>query len=371
MYPSRVPPGGRRILARDIRTGSAALLQALAAPPDVTPADRLGVTIFFAVLAHLIVILGVTFVPEERHDPLAKTLDVVLVPHRSEAAPDRADYLAQANADGGGHHAERDRPVTPAPAPQLTGTPNAAGIASLPPTPAPEPSAAPESSAATATNVREAPRAEAITVESTSQLARPNVADHSIGPQADLLRTARSERDATEGTSREPDMVPISTPTSVIAADSTVQADTSIATSRSREIAALSAEIERKLRTYAERPRRKWITARTREHAFAAYMDAWRRKVEYIGNRNYPDEATRRGLSGSLLLEVAVNSDGTVESITLRRSSGHPVLDDAAVRIVRLAAPFAKFPPGVAREVDVLHIERTWRFHSGNGFSSG
>ena len=100
-------------------------------------------------------------------------------------------------------------------------------------------------------------------------------------------------------------------------------------------------------------------------------MDAWRRRVEHIGNRNYPDEATRRGLSGSLLLEVAVNPDGTVESITLRRSSGHAVLDDAAIRIVRLAAPFAKFPPGVAREVDVLHIERTWRFHSGNGFSSG
>ena len=345
-------------------------MQALAAPPDVSPADRLGVTIFFAVLAHLIVILGVTFVPEEHHAPLATTLDVVLVPHRSETAPDRADYWAQANADGGGSDAERDRPDTPAPAPQLTGAPNAAGITSLPPTPAPGPAAGPESSAATATDVLEAARAEAITVESTSRLARPDVAHHSIGPQADLPRAARSERDATVGTSREPDMVPIPAPASVIAADSTGQDDASIATSRSREIAVLGAEIERKLRAYAERPRRKWITARTREHAFAAYMDAWRRKVERIGNRNYPDEAARRGLSGSLLLEVAVNPDGTVESIELRRSSGHPVLDDAATRIVRLAAPFAKFPHEVARDVDVLHIERTWMFHSGDRFSS-
>ena len=139
---------------------------------------------------------------------------------------------------------------------------------------------------------------------------------------------------------------------------------------RSREIATLSAALERKLRAYAERPRRKWISARTREHEFAAYMDAWRRKVEHVGNLNYPDEAARRGLSGSLLLEVALNPDGTIEAVALRRSSGERVLDDAAVRIVRLAAPFAEFPEGIAKAVDVLHIERTWIFHSGNRFTS-
>ena len=147
-------------------------------------------------------------------------------------------------------------------------------------------------------------------------------------------------------------------------------ADAAPKESRSLEMAALSAEIERKLRTWAERPRRKWISARTREDRFAAYMVEWRRKVERVGNLNYPDRAARLGLSGNLLLEVALNPDGTVADIALRRSSGEPILDDAAVRIVKLAAPFAPFPPGIAEDVDILHIERTWFFHSDRGLTS-
>ena len=99
-------------------------------------------------------------------------------------------------------------------------------------------------------------------------------------------------------------------------------------------------------------------------------MVEWRRKVERVGNLNYPDRAARLGLSGNLLLEVALNPDGTVADIALRRSSGEPILDDAAVRIVKLAAPFAPFPPGIAEDVDILHIERTWFFHSDRGLTS-
>jgi protein TonB len=110
---------------------------------------------------------------------------------------------------------------------------------------------------------------------------------------------------------------------------------------------------------------RKFINARTREFKYAAYMDAWRAKVERVGNLNYPDEARRQKLSGSLLLDVSVNPDGTVNEIQLRRSSGHKVLDDAAIRIVRLAAPFPPFPKDIEQEVDILHIERTWQFIDG------
>ena len=135
-------------------------------------------------------------------------------------------------------------------------------------------------------------------------------------------------------------------------------------------MAALEAEIERDLRAYAARPRRKWISASTREHRFATYMDAWRRKVERIGNLNYPEEAERRGLAGDLLLDVAIRPDGTVEEITLRRSSGERVLDEAAIRIVETAAPFSEFPKDIAEDVDILHIERTWIFHSGGATTS-
>jgi protein TonB len=92
-------------------------------------------------------------------------------------------------------------------------------------------------------------------------------------------------------------------------------------------------------------------------------MDAWRAKVEAIGNLNYPEEAKRRLLTGNLLLDVALNPDGTVNEISLRRSSGHKTLDDAAIRIVELAAPFAPFPPEVRADIDVLHITRTWKFN--------
>ena len=95
-------------------------------------------------------------------------------------------------------------------------------------------------------------------------------------------------------------------------------------------------------------------------------MEAWRTKVERIGNLNYPDEARRQKLSGNLLLDVALNADGSINEIVLRRSSGFTVLDDAAIRIVELAAPFAPLPKSIREETDILHIQRTWQFLRGN-----
>ena len=136
--------------------------------------------------------------------------------------------------------------------------------------------------------------------------------------------------------------------------------------SRGEEIARLTAELERKGSAYAKRPRRKAISASTTEYKYAAYLDAWRRKVESIGNLNYPDEARRKRLYGDLVLHVAVRSDGSVERIRLLHSSGHKLLDDAAKGIVRLAAPFAPFPPDILEETDILDITRTWQFLSSN-----
>ena len=137
-----------------------------------------------------------------------------------------------------------------------------------------------------------------------------------------------------------------------------------------REINSLTAELDRKTQLYAKRPKRKSINAATREHQYASYLEAWRRKVEYVGNLNYPEEARRLKLFGDLILHVAVRSDGSVERMRVIRSSGHSVLDEAAMNIVRLAAPFAAFPPGIAEEVDVLDITRTWQFMKGNRLGS-
>jgi protein TonB len=91
--------------------------------------------------------------------------------------------------------------------------------------------------------------------------------------------------------------------------------------------------------------------------------------LERIGNMHYPAEAKRRQLGGSLVLDVAIRTDGSVQAVTVLRPSGHAVLDDAAVRIVELAGPFAPLPPDLRAETDVLHITRTWRFRD-TGFQT-
>ena len=329
--------GGRSTYTRAANSSrSDTPLHALSAHRDVSPADRLGVTALFAVLAHLIVILGVTFVPEDRPERRITTLDVVLVPRSSQTPPDRADYLAPVNQDGAGDSVEKVRPGTPPPAALSAG--EATTATTIPSAPAPAMPAVGPRSADPATSPTPAPTTVSIVEKASAPESGQGAA------------TAAVPADVAPSPARSTDAAP--------------------PVSRSVAIAALSAEIERKLRAYAERPRRKWISARTREHKFAAYMDAWRRKVERVGNLNYPHDAVQHGLSGSLLLEVALNPDGTVADIALRRSSGQRILDDAAVRIVSLAAPFARFPESIAEEVDVLHIQRTWIFHTSSRFSS-
>lgn len=135
---------------------------------------------------------------------------------------------------------------------------------------------------------------------------------------------------------------------------------------RSQEIARRQAALNETVEVHARRPRvRILTTASTPEYKYASYLVDWERKVEKVGSLNYPDEAKRGGIQGDLLLDVAINHDGTVVNVQVRRSSGHAILDDAARRIVHLAAPFAPFPPDFRKEFDVLRITCTWKFSDG------
>ena len=99
-------------------------------------------------------------------------------------------------------------------------------------------------------------------------------------------------------------------------------------------------------------------------------MHRWIEKVERVGNLNYPDQARRQKLYGSLILVVGIRKNGTIEEIVVRRSSGHKVLDDAAKRIVALSAPFAPLSGKLAEQTDILYITRTWEFKSNNSIIS-
>lgn len=131
---------------------------------------------------------------------------------------------------------------------------------------------------------------------------------------------------------------------------------------RSMEMVNLSEQLSEDMQAYAMRPKQVFVSARTQEFKYANYMSEWVKKVERVGNLNYPDEARRAGISGKLMMDVALNPDGTVREIRILRPSGHKIIDEAAMRIVDLASPFPPFPPEILKDADILHITRTWEF---------
>lgn len=138
-------------------------------------------------------------------------------------------------------------------------------------------------------------------------------------------------------------------------------ADAGSAEQAARQLARMHAEIAKQISDYQRRPRRHHFMPSTSEYRFARYVEDWRARVEKIGNEHYPEEA-RGKIYGALRMTVAIRKDGTVAEATIEESSGAPVLDRAARRIVKLAAPYPPFPPDIARDTDILEITRTWMF---------
>ena len=307
--------------------------------PTVTPADRLTLTLCFALVVHAIVILGVSFAPPDRPAPRYDSLDVILVQQRSARRPDEASFLAQANLVGGGESERKSRPATPlaAPFPERR-----ADVAAAPP---PGAVSRLEQAVKAMTKDRMVKR-EVAEKSAPKQQRKVSVAEAKSNHKAVVAEPAKKQRAAVQ----EP---------------STTAAPPASATmliSQSLAMASLNAELAQRLEARAKRPKRKFISATTTEYRYAAYMEAWRTKVERVGNLNYPEEARRNKLAGSLILDVALRADGSVSGIAVRRPSGFKVLDDAAIRIVNLAQPFAPFPDNISGEVDILHITRSWQF---------
>jgi protein TonB len=135
--------------------------------------------------------------------------------------------------------------------------------------------------------------------------------------------------------------------------------------SLAQQISQLSRELSEEQQNYTKRPRVKFINSMsTKEYGLAQYELEWKAKIERVGNLNYPDEARRKKLSGQLVLVALINSDGSLEKVKIVKSSGHQVLDDAAMRIVELSAPFGALPKDVTKNYEQLSITRTWRFAS-------
>lgn len=289
--------------------GAAAAAIALPAPPRIGEPERLSATMVLSVLLHAMLILGLGFAVEDAA-PVMPTLDVILTQTRTALTPKQADFLAQADNQGGGEHAKSSRPTAPqaGPLPQPED-----GLAPRPlraQTPAPSPP--PEARVIASTNAQDT---------MPSPQARPDV-------EANPLPRGSEKID------------------------------------RDIEMARLAAEIQLRSQQYAKRPKRKFVSASTKEYAWAQYLRGWVDRVERVGNLNYPDEARRRRIGGVVVISVAVRRDGSVESTRIIQSSHIPMLDNAALRIVKLSAPFAPLPK-TRDDPDILHVTRTWQFMPG------
>jgi protein TonB len=108
-----------------------------------------------------------------------------------------------------------------------------------------------------------------------------------------------------------------------------------------------------------------WVTADTRASSLAPYLDGWRRKVERVGTLNFPAAARTALGTASPVIEVGIAANGALDRAVIRRSSGNPELDQAALSILRLASPFDPFPPELAAEHSMLRFAYEWQFSGG------
>lgn len=237
-----------------------------------------------------------------------KSIEVVLVNSKSHTRPVKADALAQHDLDGGGNTTEARRAKT-----------------NLPTLPDMES----DSEVALASK-----RVQQLEAEAQRLMTQLNLSPQRMQPQ-----TLKHD--------------PVTPSEAAVVADSPQDRT---------EVARLEAQIAKEWEAYQELPKRKFIGARTQGAVEAQYLDAWRQRIERVGTANFPEEAKRRGMFGSVMVTVAVRADGTVEKVEIDRSSGSSVLDSAVERIVALAGPFKPFPAALRKEADILHITRNWSF---------
>ena len=285
--------------------------------PTPAPRDRLGPIILIAALVHLAIIFGVSFTVKDR-PALSKSLDVTLTTFSSEKPPKEADFIAQDNQLG-------------------SGTLDAAAIPKTT-----------EKAKFQDTKVK------TVQVESAVEPTpvRPDIKQ--------VISTKEPQKHKV-----------VSTPSTPVKPQTPRKAPVIDRNQLSADIASLEAELAFEQQQYAKRPRvSRQNTAATKRDISAWYRDGWRKKVERVGNLNYPEEAPQQGIYVTLRVLVIIKSDGTLERMRVLESSGHPVLDKAALNIVRFSAPFAPFTGELAANYDQVEIIRTWRFERGDRLSS-
>jgi periplasmic protein TonB len=275
--------------------------------------DRMLTTCFLAALVHGIVILGVTFssTRSSADNEAAGGLEVVLVDDRapSAATNPNARYLSERTQRGSGNILNRERSLIPKSSLMSVdrpGIPSGDGLA--------------EQQAGTDTGEEEL------------------VATHSPSQKILYFATSSAAKDASQ--------LPL-------------------LLEKRPDLAMTPNDDGIELRMRGDAKHELWIAADTRESDVAVYLDSWRRKIERVGTMNFPDVARRETMSGTPVIEVTIGADGKLLQTVVRRSSGHAEIDEAAVRILKLAAPFDPFPSELTAKHDEIRIAYEWQFLGG------
>ena len=280
--------------------------------------SRFQYAVLASVVLHAAVMFGISIRPPDlsKLNFVAPPLEVVLVNAKTASRPLQADALAQRNLDGGGNTDAARRAKSPLPVTRRDRQ--------------------------TSEPALESQRLQQLEREAQKLLTQ-------VKSQATVESAATQPQPQTETRVAAPNVADIM--------------------NKSIQIARLEAQIDKDMDSYQKRPRRRFVGARTQEYRFARYIEDWRIKVERVGTLNYPQAARDQKIYGSLQLTVSINADGTVENIEINRPSGQKILDAAALRIVRLGAPYSPFPANISRDTDVLSITRTWTFTRSDQFS--
>jgi len=273
--------------------------------------DRFTQAILVSAILHVLVIFSMHFTVAnpKLFENSSPPMDVVLVNAKTKDKPLQADVLAQVNLDGGGNVDEDRQAKTPLPASELDQMQS--------------------------TEAEFNARVDALEAKTRALMRQIN---------SDYKTPELKPEPVTDPRPPNPNPAPVDL------------------AEHSLEMARLQARIDQQRDEYQKRPRRMFVGARAQEFTFAQYVEDWRIKVERVGNMNYPEAAKRNGLYGTLMLTVNIFENGEIESIQIDRSSGSKVLDAAAVKIVEMSAPFARFPDAIRKKVDILGITRSWTF---------
>ena len=281
--------------------------------PTVSASDSLLLALFFAIVIHAFILLGINFtIPQP--PKVNRQIEIILSTTPAKKAPKKANYLAQDNQAGAGR-------VKQKPAPPEQKMPSQ-GLSQNKPA----------------------------SLRKSQIKSRPKARQKLITQKRAKQKIATAKKQAPPSVTQHPRLSP---------------------EALQRQIAQLGAKIRHSRQQPSEKTRIKFVNSvSTHKYVAAQYVKDWEEKIEKVGNFNYPEVARKRGFSGTLTTDVGINPNGTIYSIRITKSSGNKALDDAAKRIIRLSAPFAVLPKEILQQLDVLVITRVWRFSDEIGITT-